>query len=91
MLTTRLSHVSSGAVSSLRSDEEDLLDGSEIWSRLQKLLSNERERRLAYLLFQCGLEPAEIVRVSPQEWNDAQEVAGLRCVILKRLLNEAHR
>src|SRR5260370_24886926 len=31
-----------------------------VWDELQAGLSNQRERRLAYLLYQCGLEPAEI-------------------------------
>ena len=77
-----------GAISSPWSAVEDCLDKSEVWDRLQALLSNERERRLAYLLYHCGLEPAEIVRGSPQEWSDIQEVARLRRIILKRLMKE---
>ena len=77
-----------GAVSTLRPDGEDSPDSGEVWDRLQALLSNERERRLAYLLYHCGLEPAEIVRGSPQEWSDIQEVARLRRIILERLMKE---
>jgi hypothetical protein len=68
------------------SDGEDACDRSQVWERLQALLSNERERRLAYLLYHCGLTPAEIVRGSPQEWSDVQEVARLRRIILARLV-----
>jgi hypothetical protein len=67
-------------------DGEDACDRSQVWERLQALLSNERERRLAYLLYHCGLTPAEIVRGSPQEWGDIQEVARLRRIILARLM-----
>jgi hypothetical protein len=74
------------AVSSPWPDEEDRPDRSAVWDRLQALLSNERERRLAYLLYQCGLEPAEIVRSSPQEWSDVHEVARLRRIILARCM-----
>ena len=57
----------------------------EVWSWVQAAFPNERERRLAYLLYHCGLEPAEIVRYYPQEWSDAREVTRLRCSILKHL------
>ena len=79
--------VSSGprGVSSSRPDVEEHLDSNEVWDRLQALLSSERERRLAYLLYHCGLDPAEIVRDSPQEWSDVHEVARLRRIILERL------
>jgi hypothetical protein len=77
------------AVSSLLPDGEDCPDGSEAWDRLQMLLSNERERRLAYLLYQCGLQPAEIVRCCPQEWSDVHEVARLRRIILERLMKSS--
>lgn len=57
-----------------------------VWGKLQAALSNERERRLAYLLYHCGLHPAEIVCCSPQEWSDVREVARLRRSILARLM-----
>ena len=75
-----------GAVSSICSDGEDRSDRSELWDRLQARLSNQREQRLAYLLYQCGLEPAEIVRCCPQEWSDVQEVARLRRIIFMQLM-----
>jgi len=69
-------------VSSPWSDGEDRPDRSAVWDRLQALLPNRREQRLAYLLYHCGLEPAEIVRCCPQEWSDVHEVARLRRIIL---------
>jgi len=80
--------VSSGprGVSSSRPDVEEHLDSNEVWDRLQALLSSERERRLAYLLYHCGLEPVEIVRCCPEEWSDVHEVARLRRSILARLM-----
>ena len=57
----------------------------EVWNWVQATLSSERERRLASLLYHCGLEPAEIVRCCPQEWSDIREVARLRRSILERL------
>lgn len=68
------------------------LDGGErpersvVWGKLQARLSNQREQRLAYLLYHCGLEPAEIVRSCPQEWSDVHEVARLRRSIFTRLM-----
>ena len=60
----------------------------QFWQRLQRLLPDDRERRLVYLLYHCGLRPAEIVRLCPQEWRDVQEVTRLRAIVLKRLLAE---
>lgn len=75
-----------GAVSSPWPDGEECPERSVVWGRLQARLSNERERRLAYLLYHCGLEPAEIVRACPQEWSDVREVARLRRSILMQLM-----
>ena len=60
----------------------------QFWERLQRLLPDVRDQRLLYLLYHCGLQPAEIVRLYPQEWSDLQEVMRLRAIILRRLLAE---
>jgi hypothetical protein len=59
----------------------------EVRDWLQARLSSERERRLAYLLYHCGLGPGEIVRCYPQEWSDVHEIARLRRIILADLMN----
>ena len=53
---------------------EDSSKSSEVWEVLQTLLPDRREKRLAYLLFHCGLSPREIVRFCPQEWSDVDEI-----------------
>jgi len=53
------------------------------------MLADQHERRLAYLLYHCGLSPKEIVRFYPQEWSDVQEIHCLRRAILERLLGNA--
>ena len=58
----------------------------DIWGWFQARLSSEREGRLVYLLYHCGLEPAEIVRYCPQEWGNIQEVARLRRTIFMQLM-----
>jgi hypothetical protein len=67
-----------GGVPNLGLDGEDACDSSQVWQKLQALLSSEREQRLASLLFHCGLSPADIVRAYPNEWNDVHEVVRLR-------------
>ncbi len=57
-----------------------------LWESIQSMLPNERERRVAYLLFHCGLQPGEIVACDPQEFSDVQEVARLRRNIMVRLM-----
>ena len=77
------------AISERMSAERDLQghpQSLDIWGWFQARLSSEREGRLAYLLYHCGLEPAEIVRCCPQEWSDVQEVARLRRIIFMQLM-----
>jgi len=68
---------------------EDQMDSNEIWEALQTLLPSEREQRLAYLLYHCGLRPREILHCYPQEWSDVQEIYRLRRTIVERLLHDA--
>ncbi len=68
---------------------EEKADRSEVWEILQTMLPNQRELRLAYLLYHCGLKPREIVRFCPQEWSDVQEIYRLRRNILDRLMRNA--
>jgi hypothetical protein len=75
-----------GAVSSLWLDGEDSTVRNELWYWLQAQLPNQREQRLASLLYNCGLEPAEIVRYCPQEWSDVNEVMRLRRSIFMQLM-----
>ena len=74
-----------GSASSLP-DREEPSESGVVWGVLQAALSNERERRLAYLLYHCGLSPADIVCCSPHEWSDVREVARLRRRILAQLM-----
>jgi len=64
-------------------------DGRELWEAIRSLLSHEREQRVAYLLFHCGLKPREIVQFCPQEFSDVQEIYRLRRSIFERLLRHA--
>jgi hypothetical protein len=65
---------------------ENDAQGATLWETIQRMLPNEREQRIAYLLFHCGLQPGEIVRGNPQEFSDVQEVARLRRSIIARLV-----
>jgi hypothetical protein len=67
---------------------EDQADSSEAWGILQSMLLDRRERRLAYLLYHCGLKPREILHFCPQEWSDIQEIYRLRRNIMDRLLRK---
>ena len=69
---------------------EDQIDSNEIWEVLQTLLPSARERRLAYLLYHCGLGPREILHFCPQEWSDVQEIYRLWRNIVERLLHHAN-
>ena len=58
-----------------------------IWGSVQSALPDVREQRLAFLLFNCGLKPREIVSHCPQEFCDVQEVYRLRRTILEQFLH----
>ncbi|GCF08813.1 sigma-70 family RNA polymerase sigma factor [Dictyobacter arantiisoli] len=68
---------------------EEHEDGDELWQIVCSLLSGEREKRLAYLYFHCGLKAREIVQFCPDEFHDVQEVYRLRHNIFKRLTRNA--
>ena len=60
----------------------------EVWEMLDKMRLSDREQRVAYLLFHCGLGPKDIVRIFPEEFNDVREISLLRCSIIGRLLDD---
>jgi DNA-directed RNA polymerase specialized sigma24 family protein len=68
---------------------EDQDEGSELWEVIRDMLSSERERRLAFLLYQCDLKPREIVRLRPQEFPDVTEVHRMKRNIVDRLARSA--
>jgi DNA-directed RNA polymerase specialized sigma24 family protein len=68
---------------------EDQDDGSELWKIIRDMLPNERERRLAFLLFYCNLRPRVIVRLRPQEFPDVNEVHRMKRNIVDRLARSA--
>jgi len=68
---------------------EDSIDSGELWELLHEMFPDEREQRLIYLFFYCGLKPREIVRYCPQEFSDVCEVYRLRRNIMQRLLCDA--
>jgi hypothetical protein len=65
---------------------EDEYESRELWDSIKSLLSNEREQRLAYLLYHCGLKAREIVRYCPDEFNNVQEIYRLTRNIVERIM-----
>ncbi|HEX6109744.1 MAG TPA: hypothetical protein VFZ02_10075 [Ktedonobacteraceae bacterium] len=62
--------------------------GSEVWEMLEKMPLDNREQRLAFLLFNCGLRPKDIVHTFPEESYNVHEISLLRCTIIERLLDQ---
>jgi hypothetical protein len=62
-------------------------DNAILWNILCQLCRSAREQRLAYLLFQCGLKPRDIVNSYPQEFHDIDEISRVRNFILEQLLH----
>jgi hypothetical protein len=65
---------------------EDDYSNQELWNAIKSVLPDERERRLAYLLYHCGLKSREIVRYCPDEFSDVQEIYRLTRNIMERLM-----
>ncbi len=54
--------------------------------RIRGMLPTPREQRVAYLLFHCGLQPEDIVRLYPQEVGERQDISRVRRTVIGRLL-----
>lgn len=67
----------------------DDIDVQELWSIIQSLLADEREQRVAYLLYQAGLKPRQIIQFCPQEFSDIREIYRLSRNIMERLMRRA--
>lgn len=94
--TLRTSVRPGGAATSLPRESGKLyekvpLDSREVWNRLLTILPDQREQRLAYLLYHYSLGPREIVRVYPQEWSNVQEIYRLRHAILEKVLRNSNK
>ncbi len=57
---------------------------------IESKLSNERERRVAFLLFQCALKPREIIDNYPDEFSDAREISHIRRNIMGQFNDGDH-
>jgi proteasome lid subunit RPN8/RPN11 len=62
-----------------------------LWEGIQRLLVNERERRLVFLLYVCGLKPREVVSHCPQEFHDVKEIYRMNTNIIDRLRRNRER
>jgi hypothetical protein len=70
---------------------EDSMDAQSTWKSIESLLCDERERRLAYLLYYCGLKPRDIVARCSQEFDDVKEIYRLNQNIIERLRRNRDR
>lgn len=64
---------------------EDDYENNDLRETFRSLLPNERERRLANLLYINGLKAREIIHYLPEEFSDIQEVYRLTRNIVERL------
>ena len=67
------------------------MDSQSIWESIQPLLPDKRERRLAYLLYYCGLKPRDIVLRCSEEFDDVKEIYRLNHNIVERLKRNRDR
>lgn len=65
---------------------EDGYEENDLWEAIKSLIPEERECKLAYLLYVDGLKAREIVRHVPEEFDDKQEVYRLTRNITERLI-----
>lgn len=70
---------------------EDVSDSEDLWDAVKSFITDARERRVAYLLYYCGLKPREIVLHCPDEFQNVKEVYRLNCNIIDRLRRNRDR
>jgi len=75
--------ISTSMAGEAQSNENDSIH--DIWGLIEGKLSNTREGRIAYLLFQCALKPGEIVDRFPNEFSDVNEISRMRRNIMEIL------
>ena len=68
---------------------EERDDSHDLWEVIRSLIPDERELRVAYLIFHCGLKPREIVHFCSEEFCGVKEIYRLRRNIVERLLRNA--
>ena len=56
-----------------------------LWESIEGALPDERQQRLAYLLYNCALTPLEIAHIFPQEFNDMREISRVRLTVIQLL------
>ncbi len=86
-LTGEHSHNTSSTQTTTSTNEQARHEAYMLWQRIERVLTNAREQRVAYLLFHCGLTPNEIIQRCGREFADIQEVHALRCAIMKKLIS----
>ncbi len=64
---------------------EDDDNSNTAWDSIHGILENKMERRLAYLLFYCGLKPRDIVKHCPCEFASVCDIYRLRRNIMEKL------
>lgn len=99
LIDTRRSHwrlqlreaSSPGSACSEQLGAKEPVDAQNIWKVIESLLIDVRERRIAFLLYFCGLKPWEIVIRCPQEFDDVKEIYHLRHSIVEKLQRNSDR
>lgn len=70
-------------------DMDRNLNAAEIWHQVEKVITDEKERLLARLIFLQDLKPAQIVAHHSNIWPDAQAIRIDRQRIKRRLFNDS--
>ena len=70
---------------------DDPDNANERWEAIKSVLPNQREQKLAYLLYYCGLKPRQIVQFFPGEFSNVQEIFRMTRNILDRLKRNKDR
>lgn len=70
-------------------EDEGSYDKLELWRAIETLITDKRELRVMFLLYNDGLKPREIVERCPEEFQDVKEVYRLARNGLERLKRNA--
>lgn len=68
---------------------EDNIESNDVWDTFKKTIPNDKEQRLAFLFFHCGLNPRQVRGLYQQEYGDLETLNHLRTSLINSVIRNA--
>lgn len=70
---------------------EDNFENNDVWDTFTKVIPDENEQRLAFLLFHCGLQLGQVTDIHPHEYSDVHTLYHMRSSMINSVVQNADR